>query len=189
MLAAVAGKPEGGRLDTLAEAELPGAAAPAIGTAAWSAGDYATALQAAGFDWGSQPAASPLVVSRRRREGRATRCGRTILTVSRGPYAKLSRERCQASCWRPWPTFWPSPCWFSLMLIWPVCWPTSWTCSRLGADRRPGRGFGGFLARFLGHTPSFRRFRRINHWGISGLVRSCKTDSSGWANLMTPGVW
>jgi hypothetical protein len=24
------------------------------------------------------------------------------------------------------------------------------------------RSFGGFLARFLGHTPSFRRFRRLN---------------------------
>ena len=32
----------------------------------------------------------------------------------------------------------------------------------LGAGRLASGGFGGFLARFLGHTPSFRRFRRIN---------------------------
>ena len=36
----------------------------------------------------------------------------------------------------------------------------------MSAGRLPGGGFGGFLARFLGHTPSFRRFQRINHWGI-----------------------
>ena len=50
----------------------------------------------------------------------------------------------------------------------------------------PAGVFGGFLARFLGHTPSFRRFRRINHGGIAGLVRGCRNGSCGWANLMTP---
>jgi hypothetical protein len=33
----------------------------------------------------------------------------------------------------------------------------------------------GFLARFLGHTPSFRRFRRVNQSGIAALVRHAGT--------------
>src|SRR5439155_4627545 len=63
-------------------------------------------------------------------------------------------------------------------------------CLRRG--RFPGRGLGGslcwslggFLARFLGHTPSFRRFRRINQWGIAGLVPERRIRAGRWASLM-----
>ena len=34
--------------------------------------------------------------------------------------------------------------------------------------RLSGGRAGGFLARFLGHTPSFRRFQRVNHSAIAG---------------------
>ena len=54
------------------------------------------------------------------------------------------------------------------------------------AGRLPSEGFGGFLARFLGHTPSFRRFRRINHWDIAGLVLAKGSRAGCWANLMSP---
>jgi hypothetical protein len=53
----------------------------------------------------------------------------------------------------------------------------------LSAGRLKGRLLGGFLARFLGHTPSFRRFRRINHWDITGRPAS-RNQSGCWANLM-----
>ena len=45
--------------------------------------------------------------------------------------------------------------------------------------------FGGFLARFLGHTPSFRRFRRLNQWGIAGHARGLRIRVRCWANPMT----
>jgi hypothetical protein len=43
---------------------------------------------------------------------------------------------------------------------------------------------GGFLARFLGHTPSFRRFRRINHGVLRGLFEASRNRAGGWASLM-----
>src|SRR6266851_2099723 len=57
---------------------------------------------------------------------------------------------------------------------------------RLDAGRLAGGGLGGFLARFLGHTPSFRRFRRINHGSIAGLAPACRNKTDCWASLM---VW
>ncbi len=48
-----------------------------------------------------------------------------------------------------------------------------------------GGRLGGFLTRFLGHTPSFRRFRRINHGGIAGLVMASWNQAGRWASLMT----
>ncbi len=55
-----------------------------------------------------------------------------------------------------WPSR-PGPFWFR-------CWAAT---GRRGRNRFPHRFLaglgGGFLARFLGHTPSFRRFPRINH--------------------------
>src|SRR6266568_3219437 len=59
---------------------------------------------------------------------------------------------------------------------------------RWGAGRLPGGGLGGFLARFLGHTPSFRRFRRINHWGCG----PCLGEPESGRLLGKPdglGVW
>src|SRR5712672_1903826 len=55
---------------------------------------------------------------------------------------------------------------------------------RRGAGRLAGGGLGGFLARFLGHTPSFRRFRRINHVSIAGLAPACRNQTDCWASLM-----
>ena len=48
----------------------------------------------------------------------------------------------------------------------------------------PERFPGCFLTRFLGHTPSFRRFRRANHEAIPGLVQTRPNRASRWANLM-----
>src|SRR5258706_8155873 len=47
-----------------------------------------------------------------------------------------------------------------------------------------GRRIGGFLSRFLGHTPSFRRFRRINHGVLRGLFEASRNRAGGWASLM-----
>src|SRR5262249_60534592 len=58
-------------------------------------------------------------------------------------------------------------------LTWCVCFSAWLRDPGFGGFRRfrhgtpTRRGFGGFLARFLGHTPSFRRFRRINHYRIA----------------------
>src|SRR5215831_10759956 len=59
-------------------------------------------------------------------------------------------------------------------------------CRRFGATAVPERRFGGFLARFLGHTPSFRRFRRLNHCGIAGRVRQTGKGAFCGASLTTP---
>src|SRR5438876_3140064 len=55
---------------------------------------------------------------------------------------------------------------------------------RLTASRLAGRRIGGFLARFLGHTPSFRRFRRINHGVLRGPVEASRNGAGCWASLM-----
>src|ERR1700738_1126501 len=55
---------------------------------------------------------------------------------------------------------------------------------RFAAGRLCGVRLGGFLARFLGHTPSFRRFRRINHYGIAGLAPASRNRAERWASLM-----
>src|SRR5258708_29721137 len=59
----------------------------------------------------------------------------------------------------------------------------------LDAGRLDGGGFGGILGRFLGHTPSFRRFRRINHGSIAGFIPACWNQADCWASLMAFGVW
>src|SRR5450759_3861488 len=57
---------------------------------------------------------------------------------------------------------------------------------RLSADHLARGRFGGFLARFLGHTPSFRRFRRINQGGIAGRVPARRNRPGCWPSLMAP---
>jgi hypothetical protein len=52
----------------------------------------------------------------------------------------------------------------------------------LGAGSFPDEGFWGFLTRFLGHTPSFRRFPRINHWDIEASWN----QADCWASQIGP---
>ena len=88
-----------------------------------------------------------------------------------------------------------------LLLLWSrlICSPVSAVFSRtwFESQRRAFRGpvflaaaaggrFGRFLSGFLGHTPSFRRFRRVNQSGIAALVR-LPESALGWASLATPG--
>src|ERR1700760_3969005 len=57
-----------------------------------------------------------------------------------------------------------------------------------GPNRLPGRGFGGFLARFLGHTPSFRRFRKLNHGDIAGSCWETGNEPIAWPILRPRGM-
>ena len=178
-----------------------GALAPSLrpgGPPALRGGGFCRAgalVRSRGFD--GQAASSDLRLRcRPRPAGDRFGCGRTALTVSREPYAMLSQERCRFSCWRPWPVFlavalrgfrWRLiPGRFSRHAPWRMFWPV---CSRLGAGWLRGGGFGGFLARFLGHTPSFRRFRRINHWDIAGLVQRVRERVLRLGKSDDPGVW
>ena len=115
---------------------------------------------------------------------RAGAFGLWILTVLMGPSAMLCRSG--GFLWCSWSRSWPTSLAFAGRVLAAVAFsPISTGCVRAGLRARPALGaLGGFLARFLGHTPSFRRFRRINHGSIAGLVLEGRNRAGCWASLM-----